>query len=78
MEIAKLQRVKNPSQMNRDNMNTGTHENSTPFRNKKRKYSKNKINELETNSKNKNVRHMDRDINELKKVINLYSTWGGG
>jgi hypothetical protein len=33
----------------------------------KRKYLKNKINELESNSKNKNIRDLYRGINELKK-----------
>jgi hypothetical protein len=37
------------------------------FRTKKREYLKNKINELETNSKNKNIRHLYRGINEFKK-----------
>jgi hypothetical protein len=36
------------------------------FRNKKRKYLKDKINELATNSKNKNIRDLDRGINEFK------------
>jgi hypothetical protein len=35
--------------------------------NKKREYMKDKINELETNSKNKNIRDLYRGINELKK-----------
>jgi hypothetical protein len=34
---------------------------------KKWEYLKNKINELETNSKNKNIRDLYRDINEFKK-----------
>jgi hypothetical protein len=34
---------------------------------KKRKYLKNKRNELETNSKNKNIRDLYRGINEFKK-----------
>jgi hypothetical protein len=33
------------------------------FRNKKREYLKDKINELATNSKNKNIRDMYRRIN---------------
>jgi hypothetical protein len=37
------------------------------FRTKKREYLKNKINELETNSKKKNIRHLYRGINEFKK-----------
>jgi hypothetical protein len=37
------------------------------FRNKKREYPKGKINELETNNKNKNVIDLYRGINEFKK-----------
>jgi hypothetical protein len=40
---------------------------SKTFRTKTREYLKNKINELETNSKNKNIRALYRGINELKK-----------
>jgi hypothetical protein len=39
---------------------------SRNFRTKKRDYLKNKINELETNSKNKNIRDLYRGINEFK------------
>jgi hypothetical protein len=42
-------------------------ETSKTFRNKNRKYLKEKINELETNSKNKNIRDLQRGIYELKK-----------
>jgi hypothetical protein len=42
------------SQMNRDNINNGRCEASRRFRNKKRKYLKDKINKLATHSKNKN------------------------
>jgi hypothetical protein len=34
---------------------------------KKKEYLKNKINELETDSKNKNIRDLYRGINEFKK-----------
>jgi len=37
------------------------------FRNKKREYLKDNINELETNNKNKNIRDLYRGINEFKK-----------
>jgi hypothetical protein len=36
------------------------------FRKKKREYLKEKINELESNSKNKNIRDLYRGINEFK------------
>jgi hypothetical protein len=37
------------------------------FRNKKREYPKNKINELATNSKNKNIKNLYRGRNEFKR-----------
>jgi hypothetical protein len=37
------------------------------FRNKKKEYLRGKINELETNNKNKNIRDLYRGINEFKK-----------
>jgi hypothetical protein len=40
---------------------------SRTFRTKKREYLKNKINELETDSKNKNIRDLYRGINEFEK-----------
>jgi hypothetical protein len=43
------------------------HEASTAFRTKKRKYLKYKINALETNCKNKNIRDLLRHINEVMK-----------
>jgi hypothetical protein len=58
--------LQNPSQINGDNLqNLGCETNRT-FRNKK-----DKINELETNNKNKNIRDLYRGINEFKKVTNL-------
>jgi hypothetical protein len=42
-------------------------ERSRHFRNKKRQYLKDKINELESNGKNKNIRDLYRGINEFKK-----------
>jgi hypothetical protein len=43
------------------------HETSRIFRNEKREYLKGKINELETNNKNKNIRDLYRGINKFKK-----------
>jgi hypothetical protein len=40
---------------------------STYFRNKKREYLKDKVNELATNSKNKNIIDLYRGINEFKR-----------
>jgi hypothetical protein len=53
--------------VNGDNMDNIRCEASRIFRTKKREYLKNKINELETNSKNKNIRDLYRGINEFKK-----------
>jgi hypothetical protein len=43
------------------------HETSRIFRNTKTEYLKGKINELEANNKNKNIRDLYRGINEFKK-----------
>jgi 50S ribosomal subunit-associated GTPase HflX len=53
---AKLQWLQDPSKINGDNPNNVRCEASTCFRIKKREYMKDKINELATNSKNKNIR----------------------
>jgi hypothetical protein len=47
-------------------MNNVRREASRHFRNKKREYLKDNINELSENSKNKNTRDQYRGINELK------------
>jgi hypothetical protein len=52
--------------VNEDNMSTVRREASRHFKNKKREYLKDKINELESNSKNKNIRDLYRGINEFK------------
>jgi hypothetical protein len=59
--------LQNPSQINGDNLQNLRHETSRIFRNKKREYLKGKINEPETNNKNKNNRDLNRGINEFKK-----------
>jgi hypothetical protein len=46
------------------------HEASRYFWNKRREYLRDKINELATNSKNKNIRDLYRRINEFKRAIN--------
>jgi hypothetical protein len=50
---AKLQWLQNPNQINGDNLQNLRRETSRTFRNKKREYLKGKINELETNNKDK-------------------------
>jgi hypothetical protein len=56
-----------PNEINRDNLNNVKHEAGRYFRNKKRKYPKDKINVIAMNNKNKNIRDLCRGINELKK-----------
>jgi hypothetical protein len=53
-------------EINGDNLNNVRSEASRHFRNKRRKYLKDKINGLATNSKNKNIRDLYRGINEFK------------
>jgi hypothetical protein len=53
--------------INGDYLQNLRQETSRTFRNKKREYLKGKINELETNNKNKNIRDLYRGINEFKK-----------
>jgi hypothetical protein len=53
--------------MNRDNLQNLRCKTSKTFRKKKREYLKDKINELENNKKNKNIRDLYRGINEFKK-----------
>jgi hypothetical protein len=64
---AKLQWLQDPSKINGDNLNNVRREASRYFRNTKRKYLKDKIKELATNSKNKNIRDLHRGINKFKR-----------
>jgi hypothetical protein len=59
-----LQWLEDPSEINGDNLRIVRREASRYFRNKKRVYLKDKINELATNSKNRNLY---RGINEFKR-----------
>jgi hypothetical protein len=52
---AKLQWLQDASEINGDNPNNVRREASKHFRNKKREYLKDKIKELEANSRNKNI-----------------------
>jgi hypothetical protein len=47
--------LQNPSQINGDNLQNLRRETSRTFRNKEREHLKGKINELETNNKNKKL-----------------------
>jgi hypothetical protein len=66
---AKLQWLQDPSEIHWDNLKNVRRETSRHFRNKRREYLKGKINELETNSKNKNIRNLYRGINEFKRGL---------
>jgi hypothetical protein len=59
--------LQNPSHINGDNIQNLRHETSRTFGNKKREYLKGKINEPESNNKDKNIRELYRGINEFKK-----------
>jgi hypothetical protein len=52
--------LQNPNQINGENLKNSRSETSRTFRNKKREYLKGKINEIETNNKNKNERFVQR------------------
>jgi len=61
---AKMQWVQDPSQSNVDILNNVRHEVSRHFREKNKSYLRARIEELETNSKNKNIRNLYRGIND--------------
>ena len=64
---AKFQWVQDPSQRNVANLNNVRREANRHFRSKKKAYLKAKIEDLETNSKIKNIRDLYRGINDFKK-----------
>jgi hypothetical protein len=64
---AKLQWLQDPNEVNGDNLNNVRHQASRHFRNKKGEYLKDRINELATNRKNKNIRDLYREIDEFKR-----------
>jgi DNA polymerase III delta prime subunit len=59
--------LQNLNQINRDNLQNLRRETNRIFRKKKREHLKGKINELEINNKNNNIRDLYRSINEFKK-----------
>jgi hypothetical protein len=59
--------LQDPSEPNEGKLSDIRREASGHFRHKKREYLKDKINELESNSKNKNITDLYRGINEFKK-----------
>jgi hypothetical protein len=62
-----LQCLQDPIETNGDNLKIVRREASRYFRNKKREYLRNKINELAANSKSKNTRDLYTRINEFKR-----------
>ena len=62
-----MQWVWDGSQSSVRNMNNVRHEAIRHFRNKKKAYLKAEFEELETNSKIKNIRDLYRGINDFKK-----------
>jgi hypothetical protein len=58
-----LQWLQHTSEINGVTLNNIRHEASRHFRNEKREYLKDKINELAMNSTNKNIRNLYRGIN---------------
>jgi hypothetical protein len=64
---SKLQWLQAPSEINEDNLNNVRRDTSRHFGNKKREYLKDKMNELATNSKNKNIIDLYRGINGFKR-----------
>jgi hypothetical protein len=59
--------LQDPNKINWDNLNNIKHEDSTHFRNKKREYLKDKINELATYSMNTNITDLYSGKNEFKR-----------
>ena len=62
-----MQRIQDPRQSNVDTLNNVRREVSRHFRNKKKAYLRAKIEELETNSKIKNIRDLCRGVSDFKK-----------
>jgi hypothetical protein len=58
-----MQWLQDPSEINGDNLNNVRHGASRHFRNKEKQYVKDKINDLATNNKNKNIIDLYRGIN---------------
>jgi hypothetical protein len=71
LDQRKQAKLQDPSKVNGDNLNNVRREASRHFRNKRREYLKDKIIELATKSKNKNIRDLNRGINEFKRGYQL-------
>jgi hypothetical protein len=59
--------LQDPSEGNVNNLSNVRREASRQFRDKERKYLKDKSNEVESNNKSKNSRDLYRGINEFKE-----------
>jgi hypothetical protein len=68
--------LQDPIVVNEDtsNLSNVRREASRHFRNKKRVYLNDEINELESSSKNKNIRDVYRGINNLRRINNIELT----
>jgi len=66
-KLAKMQWIHDPSQSNVRNLNNVRRDASRHFRNEKKAHLEAKSEELETNSKIKNIRDLYRGINDFKK-----------
>jgi hypothetical protein len=64
---AKLQWLQDTNEANEYNLSDVRREGSRHFRNKKREYLKDKINDIESNSNNKNIRDLYSGTDEFKK-----------
>jgi len=62
-----MQLLQDPNQSNVDNLNNVRREASRHFRNKKKKYLKAEIEDLENSSKITNIRDFYRDISDFNK-----------
>ena len=62
-----MQWLQDPTQISADNLNSVKCEASRHYRNKKKEYLKAEIDELETNSKTKNIRDLYRGISDFKE-----------
>jgi hypothetical protein len=67
LDHSKFQWLQDTSEINGDNLNNVRCEARRHFKNKKREYPKDKINELAMNSKNKYIKDLYRGINEFKR-----------
>jgi hypothetical protein len=65
--MTKRQWLQDPNQRNVNNLNNGRREDSRHFRNKWKEYLKDKIDEIQTNSKIKNIRVLYEGKNDFKK-----------